>query len=37
MDRLIRSLLEQYNDVRLAADRIQRESQSEVARDFALA
>jgi len=37
MDRMIRSLRMLYDDVRLVADRIRRESQSEAARDFALA
>ncbi len=37
MDRRIRSLREQYNDVRLVADRIRSESKSEVGSDLALA
>jgi len=37
MDRLIRSLREQYNDVRLVADRIQCDSGIETVRDLALA
>lgn len=36
MDRMLRSLRMQYEEVRLAADRIRREAQSETARDLAL-
>jgi len=37
LDRMLRSLRELYEEVRLAADRIRCESESEAVRDFALA
>jgi len=37
MDRMVRSLREQYEDVRLVADRIRCESNSEAVSDLALA
>ena len=37
MDRMVRSLREQYEEVRLEADRIRCESKSEVVSDLALA